>query len=295
MSRKTVVALGEFDGVHIGHRAVLREAMLYAFRCGAEPVVYTFENHPSEVIGTPVKLIYPPEVKRSLLSGLGIEPVFEKFTAELAALAPRDFVDSIFTRFDPECLVCGYDYTFGRGAQGNVELLKKLCADSGRDCVAVDSVELLGKPVSSTRIRAAIAAGDFKTANSLLGREYGYTGSVTPNRHIGTSIGFPTVNITVPSELVAPQKGVYAARLIIDGSELPCAAYYGDRPTVNGTQAFLEGHSLVPLPPLYGTTIELRLLRYIRPEVAFSSAQELRAQIERDTQRIQEYFDEIPE
>ncbi len=271
--------LGMFDGVHIGHRALISVART----TGAEVVAYTFDSHPMVIVnGFAPPMLMTNDEKRAKLLELGVNRVFmDTFDARLAKMPEREYIKSLCSRFKPSAIVVGYNHTFGAGGKGTPETIRAVA--SGRyETIVVPPVIFNGQPVSSTRIREIIAQGQVSAAAELLGEAYCLEGIVEHNTGIGTDIGFPTANIPVPDKLL-PINGVYAVRARLDGLCLPGVMNIGVKPTVSSINKItLETHLIGFNGDVYGRRLKLELLELLRQERRFESKAALAAQIEID-------------
>lgn len=281
------LAIGVFDGVHLGHQAVISTAARHAAEAGGSAVVATFDPHPA-------KILRPEESKRlltatahkiALIRGLGVSHLLVlPFDRALAATPPEEFVRQLAAAAKPLREICvGREWSFGKDRAGNLALLQKLGGELGYEVVGVEPVTSAGAIVSSTAIRRAIEAGDFGSAAQMLGREYAILGTVEAGKQLGRSLGFPTANLSAHSEQFPPN-GVYAAEARLEGKILRGIVNLGIRPTVAGSSPsrVLELHLFDFDRDIYGSEIEVRFLRFLRPEQKFESLAELRAQIARD-------------
>lgn len=282
------LAIGMFDGVHLGHRAVIEAAVQSAHRGGGLAAVLTFWPHPSALFRpeNPTPLILDTATKTQLLLRLGVDTVItQPFTRELAAIAAEEFLPWLKQRLPQLVAVyAGENFRFGHGRRGDVALLVGEARKLGLGMFSAPRISFDGEPISSTRIRSQLAAGELESANALLGYTYFADGVVTPGKRLGRTIGFPTLNLAWSSGL-QPRFGVYAVR--VSGAKspasLPAVANYGLRPTVEQTNApRLETHVLGACPFGEGDQITVEWLRFLRPEMKFSGVEELRAQIARD-------------
>jgi riboflavin kinase/FMN adenylyltransferase len=298
------LAIGMFDGVHRGHRAVIEAAVRVARRDAATAAVLTFWPHPSALFHpqSPTKLIQDPPAKARVLHGLGVEAIItQPFTPEFAQVAAEGFLPRLKQRLPTLAAVyVGENFRFGRGRKGDVAVLQASASTLGVTVFSAPRVAVDGVPISSTRIRGLLEAGEIEAANTLLGYNYFAEGTVTPGKRLGRSIGFPTLNIGWSPGL-RPKLGVYAVRVaradaageIVTGR--PAVANYGLRPTVeNAVEPRLEVHVLGECPLGAGDRLLVEWLKFLRPEKKFSGVEELRAQIGRDRDAAATWFAERP-
>ena len=288
---KRIFALGFFDGVHLGHQALLAECVSLAKKLGAQTAAITFDRHPRSLFDqTPPPLISTAASRDLLLRRYGIDfvrvfPVtkefmgmpWRKFLAEMMACGAVGFV-------------CGDDFHFGRSNEGSVQALKEFCGQRGMPCVIVPEQAVDGKRISSTYIRRQIETGDMETAMRFLGHPHIISGIVVPGRQLGRTLGIPTANILLEPGLVVPKFGVYACRCQVDGESFAAVTNVGTRPTVSGVGVTVEPWLLNYEGDLYGREITLEFCRFLRPETKFGSLEELKNQIHRDAQTTREYF-----
>lgn len=279
-----VIALGMFDGVHIGHRALLTRAVEIAGRMGCKSVAYTFSNHPRVLFGRPPRLLTTPEERRERILGLGVDIVhMEPFDRITASLSPKAFLDGLTREYEVRAMVVGFNYAFGQGGQGNARTLQAYGSERGFEVHVIEPVAYEGEPVSSTRIRELLESGDLCTANAMLCAPYSLCGTVTSNRGIGKSIGFPTANILPPPDKVLPRSGVYVSTVAYQGVRHAAVTNIGDNPTVSGKFTTVETHVLDFQGDLYGRELCVEFRVWLRDEVRFPGKTELAQQIERDT------------
>ena len=282
----TAVAIGNFDGVHVGHRALIRRAAALAEAHDARVVALTFDPHPSAVLASRGA---PPCVSSlarriELLGEAGAEAVvIEPFTRDLAGLAPHAFIDDIVIHaLQARAIIVGYDFTYGHERAGTPETLR---AHAGREGIEVDvvaPVEVAGEVASSSRIRTLLAAGDLAAAERMLGRRWDVDGLVVHGAKRGRAIGVPTANIHSDSDLPL-RPGIYAVTLGIGGQVLPAVASLGTNPTfVADGGLVLEVHVLDWDGDLYGRRVRISFAKHIRDEAKFDSVDALTAQIQRD-------------
>jgi len=280
------LAIGVFDGVHLGHQAVLHRALSDAKASGGTAVALTFDPHPARILrpeAAPRLLTSMPH-KLRLMRDLGLSHLLvQKFDREFAASEPAHFLQSLTEACRPlRQIVVGHQWAFGRGRSGNIEIIREFGRTAGFQAVELDPVEVEGSIVSSTRIRKAIEEGDFAEARKCLGREFTILGTVTKGRQIGRTIGFPTANLRAHNEQFPPD-GVYAVEVHRSGDILRGVANIGVRPTLeNQGERVLEVHLLDFTGDLYDEDVEVSFSRFIRPERRFAGLDELKAQIEQD-------------
>jgi len=282
------LAVGMFDGVHLGHQAVIEPAVHSAGRCGGLAGVLTFWPHPSALFKPTerVRMLMIPQMKARILARLGVDVIIEQpFTWTFARISAEEFLPHL-RRHLPQLagIYVGENWRFGAGRRGDVSLLVAAAAKLPVSVVSVPRIFCNGEPISSTRIRDSLAAGDLEAANLLLGFSYFAEGTVVPGRRLGSQLGFPTLNIPWEPEL-QPRYGVYAVRISGEtaAGALPGVANYGVRPTVTTTGApLLEVHVLGSCPFSTGSAVTVEWLKFLRPEQKFGGVEELRAQIARD-------------
>jgi riboflavin kinase / FMN adenylyltransferase len=292
----SAVTIGAYDGVHLGHRALLGELRERALAQGLTTVVVTFDRHPATVVrpASAPKLLCDLAQKLELLEDAGVDrTVVVPFTEERANETAQEFVTAVLVEgLDARLVVVGEDFHFGHGRKGNVALLQEMGAAAGFE---VDGVALragppgagpVGEPISSTRIRSLVSNGQVEAAAALLGRPHQLRGRVVAGDHRGGSeLGFPTANVEVPAELCLPATGIYAGRYVRpDGSVWQAAVSVGRRPTFYGTDGdlLIEAYLLDFTDTLYGEEAKVSFVARLRDEVAFDSVEDLVAQMHRD-------------
>jgi riboflavin kinase / FMN adenylyltransferase len=281
------LAIGAFDGVHLGHQAVISTSALHAQEARGTPVVVTFDPHPAKVLrpDTAPHLLTATQHKIALIRDLGVAHLLvQHFDPQFAATPPEDFVRQLVTQARPLREICvGHEWSFGKGRAGNLALLKQLGTIYHFDVVGVPAVTVNGEVVSSTTIRRAIADGDLSKATQMLGREYTILGTVKTGEKLGRKLGYPTANLSAHSEQFPPN-GVYAAEARLAGALYRAVANLGYRPTVSAAkrERLLELHLFDLNRDIYGEEIEVRFLRYLRSEQKFENLEALAAQIAQD-------------
>lgn len=290
----TVIALGTFDGLHLGHTDVIDTAKDYAERSGLKLAVFTFSNHPLALIRpdlVPVRIISAEE-KIKLLESFGVDYLINiPFTEDFAALSPDEFLDRLAC-FNYRCLVVGENFTYGFLGSGKTETLERSGRKNGFDVIVRPLVKMNGNVVSSTGIRNLIQAGHIEYANRMLGRAYAITGTIVHGEQRGRKLGFPTANIELlHGEMAVPAPGVYAVTASIEGSIYEGMGNIGNNPTFNDVEhARLEVNLFNCSGDLYGKTMSVQFHKYIRAEKKFSVVEELCRQIEEDKNAIKTYF-----
>lgn len=295
-SKEKVIALGFFDGVHLGHAALLRRAAEEAAARGVTSAVFTFDRVPKEVVtGIPCPLINSPEDRRDLIRRLyGIqEVIMVPFDHEMMTTSWQDYITEILVkRHHAVHLVAGHDHHFGHKNQGSPELLVQKCAELGLGCDIIPQVSIGGITVSSTYIRRLVELGQIQRANRFLGHPHVLTQEVRHGRRIGHTIGIPTVNLVPPPHVLVPGDGVYIARVcLMDGSSYAAVTNVGTRPTVNnGSDLTVESWMLDFDGDLYGQSIRVEFYKRLRDEIRFDSLDALKAEIRRNADDARAYF-----
>lgn len=291
-----VIALGFFDGVHLGHGALLRRVTERARETGASPAVVTFDRAPKSLVtGKPVSLLNSPEDRRDLIRRFyGIEDVVMlPFDQKMMTMPWQDFINVVLVKDQHAAhLVAGHDFHFGYKNQGTPELLQRSCAQLGLGCDIIPEVTLDGITVSSTHIRQLVTEGNMEEAARFLGHPHTLTGTVRHGHSIGHARLFPTANLIVPHNVLVPSHGVYATRACLaDGRTFAAVTNVGTRPTVNnGTNVTVEAYLLDFSGDLYGQTLRLEYHRKLRGEIQFDSLEALKAQISQDIESTRNYF-----
>ncbi len=283
--RGGAVALGNFDGVHRGHQALIERTAEAAKVLDAPVVALTFEPHPRRFFVPdtgPFRLTLPP-AKLRLLEQYGVQAALaQRFDEAFAALSPDAFIDDVLLKgLGARHVVCGYDFTFGARRGGNVEMLRDRGRAKGFGVTVLDPVMREGEIYSSTRIREALRAGWISEAADLLGHSWEIEGTVELGDQRGRTIGFPTANVAL-GEHLRPRFGVYAVRALVDGQWRNAVANLGRRPTFGKLQENFEVHLFDFSDDLYGKVLRVVLIEFIRPEMRFSGLDQLKAQIAAD-------------
>jgi riboflavin kinase / FMN adenylyltransferase len=282
----SVVCIGAFDGLHIGHRTLVGHAVARARTLGVPAVALSFESLPREFFAgdAPPPRLQLPRMKLSALSALGIDRVgLLRFNASLASLSPEDFVQRLLVaRLGAREVWVGPDFRFGRARAGNLDLLRKMGGELGFSADTIVPVEVDGVPVSSTRIRTALQSGDFATATRLLGKPYSIAGRVVHGKQLGRTLGYPTANLRFANKTPA-LRGIYATWVHGVGAlPWPSVSSFGTRPTVDGKEPLLEAHLFDFDGDLYGKLIEIEFVARLRDEEKFPDLPTLVVQMDRD-------------
>ncbi len=291
-TRRAFITIGNFDGVHLGHQALIRQLTGEAAAAGARSVLLTFEPHTASVLGdhrVPILTNLPHRIR--LFEQLGLDQVVViDFTRDVARLEPNAFLSKyVFDQFSVEKMLIGYDFAFGRDRSGTSDVLQELSRERGFGFEVFGAVSMDGITVSSSNIRRALQSGDFARAGSLLGRPYSVLETVREGRRQGRTIGFPTVNL-VPEEPLPLAFGVYVARAKRHGRTYGGVANYGVRPTVGAERPLLETFLFDFTDDIYGEELEVTLLHKLRDERKFESFDALKAQIAEDSNTARAYL-----
>lgn len=269
------VALGTFDGLHLGHKAVLESIL----KNGLTPVALTFDLPPKYEAKN--NLLMTPDNKIQALEELGIKAEVLDFN-KVKDITPNDFLAFIKEEFSPKIIATGYNFRFGKGASGTTEDILNFCKANKMEYVCADAVSAEGEPVSSTRIRALVKEGKIKSANLMLGYNFSFSGEIVHGDERGRTMGFPTLNIPYPKELVVPRFGVYASLTEIDGKIYKSVTDIGVRPTFKTDYVISETNIMNFHGDVYGKSAKIHLVDFIRGEVKFSGIDELKAAISAD-------------
>lgn len=285
-------ALGVFDGVHVGHQALVRDTVRIAAAEECLSVVVTFDKDPDQVVSpaTAAPQLLDLEDKLTFLAELGPDAILViPFDAAIAAMAPLVFLDSVLLQtLRPVSVVVGYDFRFGHRAEGDVDTLVRYGREHGFTVVAHDLVSADGEPVTSTRTRRLVASGDVAGAAALLGRPHRVKGDVVHGRAAGAGLGAPTANLAVAPFAALPRGGVYAGRVTVDGVVYAAGISAGAPPTFPIATADFEAHLIGFAGDLYGRTVTVEFVERLREQIAFASEAELADAIAADLERVRE-------
>jgi len=293
---KRVIALGFFDGVHLGHAALLARTKERALELDAKPSVLTFDTHPGQIVSTkPVPLINAPEGRVDLLERLyDIHDVlFLHFDTRMRQMAWADFVTALQGEFGAVHVVCGHNFRFGYGGQGTAALLAEKCQALGMGCDVIEEVAIAGEAVSSTHIRKLLQTGEIEAANRFLGHPHTLVDTVRHGYKLGRTLGAPTINMQFPKGVLELPHGVYATRVTIGDEVHFAVTNIGTRPTVaGGDRVTVESYILDFDADLYGQRVRVEFFRYLRPEMKFDGVEALKTQIQRDAEATRVWFGE---
>ncbi|HST52756.1 MAG TPA: bifunctional riboflavin kinase/FAD synthetase [Pyrinomonadaceae bacterium] len=295
IARPTVLTLGVFDGLHLGHQLIISRVVERASAEGAVPTVITFDPHPRAVLHpeSAPPLLQTFDQKIEAFGMLGVEQaIVIRFTREFAHVRAAEFLkDVVHERLHAKEVYLGRGFAFGRGREGDIELLRKASRELGFEADEVPEVRLRGQRISSSRIRKLLAEGRVNLARRMLGRPYGVEGRVVRGAERGRTIGFPTANLR-PVNRVIPRGGVYVSATLIEGSWRRSVTNVGVRPTFETAgEPSVETFVMDWGGDLYGDVVRVRFLSRLRDERRFASAEELRRQIDSDTARARKYFE----
>ncbi len=288
---KSIYALGFFDGVHLGHQALLRECCRLARELNRKPCAISFQRHPMSLFtDTPPLLISSMADRETLLRRYGMEEIhFLPVTKDVMSTSWQDFLLSLIEK-GASGFVCGDDFRFGNKGEGNAEKLQVFCAERGFPCVIVPEQAEDGKRISSTYIRTLLEQGDMATAVKFLGHPYILTGTVQKGVSLGRTLGTPTANLVFAKEQVVPKFGVYACKITTDQGEYLAVTNVGTRPTVDGQGVTVEPWILDFEGDLYGKTVELAFHYFLRPEQKFETLADLQAEILKNAAQTRDFF-----
>ncbi len=289
MKEKTIYALGFFDGVHLGHQALLTACQELAKKHGCRAGAITFASHPETLVsGTAPTLLNTMEDRKRLLMTCGMDDVLVlPFDQRLMSTHWSDFLEQLVAD-GAAGFVCGDDFRFGAEGSGTAKKLAAYCEEKQLPYTVIPEQVMDGERISSTRIRKILEQGDIENVTRLLGHPHILTGQVMAGQQLGRTLGFPTANLPFPAELTALKQGVYACKAYVDGNVYLAVTNIGTRPTVDGRGVNVEVHLLDFDSDLYGKEITVAFHCFLRPEQKFDSLEELKAQIAEDVAKIRE-------
>lgn len=282
--RPTVIALGYFDSVHLGHQKLIKQAREYADINGYSLTVFTFKgNLKAKLNLEDDKCVYLPRERQKFIRELGADYIyFAPITKAFLCTGKLAFLNKLNKQFNIKCYFSGCDYTFGKFGKGNVQYLSNYAKEHNQQHIVVSTFNYLDEKVSTTRIKQALSSGNVKIANKLLGRNYSITGRVIPDRNVGAKIGFPTANVAIDADKFMLKNGVYYGKVSIDGEWYSSLINYGSRPTFNIDDKIIEAHILDFEGNLYKREITLDFIDFIREIKKFDSKELLAEQIQKD-------------
>lgn len=295
MKQQTIYALGFFDGVHLGHQALLKACRDLADRHDCQAGVVTFGNHPDGLVqGNAPRLINSLSDRKELLTQLHMDRVLElPFDEALRSMPWLDFLTMLRENRDAVGFVCGEDFRFGHKGTGTARLLQEYCQAEGLSCTVVPEQSLEGVTVSSTHIRRLLEEGQLEQANGFLGHPHILSGEVMSGRKLGRTLGIPTANLWIPEGVVVPRHGVYACRAICEEGTYLAVTNIGSRPTVGGHRVTVEPWLLDFSGDLYGKKLTLEFHAFLRPERKFESLPELQEEIRKNAAQTREFFGKL--
>ena len=274
------IALGVFDGVHIGHRAVISRAVGME---GTSPAVFTFSQTPWELPKSDAWELVSAQGKLAAMASLGVAEIFEADFEQIRGLSPEEFVRKILHEtLHARRVCCGFNYRFGKDCAGDADMLVELCARFGIEAIVVGAILVDGEPVSASKIRRYIEQGEVQEAARMLGRPFTIDFEVVGGQHLGRLLGTPTINQPLPPHFVRPRFGVYASSVEVDGKVTHGVTNIGVRPTVGADAPLAETWIADFTGDLYGKAVPVSLVQFLRPEQKFESVEELQRQILRD-------------
>lgn len=295
----TVVTVGTFDGVHLGHQHIITQVREYATKLGVQSLLFTFEPHPKLVISKPnrpqIQLLTSIEEKIEVLEKTGLDSlVVSNFTKDFASTSAEDFVRNILVgNMAMKAIVLGHDHAFGRNREGNQNLLERLGRELGFDVYTVEPIVAQEENISSTRVRQLLLDGNVSIAKTILGRPYNVRGQVVQGKGVGKELGFPTANIRPATQYkLIPKEGIYTTRIRFNGTVHNSVTYIGLRPTFNGTEKVIEVHVHDFDADLYGKEVEVYFYEFQRADRKFSDTSQLIEMITKDKQKSMRFFDQ---
>lgn len=290
---KSVVTIGNFDGIHNGHRVLIENTVNYAKKHDIKSIVFTFSNHPINYFKpNSIKNILTNDEKLNLFKNMGVDIVLNiKFDDYMTNIEPYFFVrDILYKKLNAKKIIIGYDFRFGKNKQGSHNTLLDLSKEFGFLVDVVDEIEIDKKRISSTYIRTLIEDGRVDEIKKYLGRNYFLSGEVIHARKLGRTIGFPTANIKIQEDILIPKRGIYASKVYIDESVYFGATNIGYNPTVNGDKLSIETNILNFDEDIYTKVIKVEFIERIRDEKKFNSIDELKEQLKKDTSYVENKY-----
>lgn len=289
---KLSIALGTFDGIHIGHRRIINKTVQKATELGIKSSVLTFTNHPCSIIRPDKKvlIITDNNMKSNIMESLGIDYIFFiKFDKNFANILPSDFIKLLSQNLNAKAIACGYNYTFGKMGIGNTEILEKYKKTYGYNLMVMDPVKYENQIVSSSLIREKILCGNIKDANKLLGYNLYFKGNVVEGKKLGRKLGFPTANIYI-SEDQCIKNGVYATWTYIDNKAYPSISNVGYNPTFESKKRVIETYIFNLKENLYEKELKVEFIDFVRNDMRFLSVDDLKNQVKSDIEVVKTGF-----
>ncbi|MGL6105926.1 bifunctional riboflavin kinase/FAD synthetase [Romboutsia sp.] len=290
---RSVVTIGNFDGLHKGHSVLIKKAVEYSRLNNIKSVVFTFKNHPANYFtSSTIKNIITNEEKINRLKAMGVDYIINvPFDEYMTKISASDFIkDILLDKLNIQKIIIGHDFSFARNKEGNANLLQVLSHKYNFDVEIVSPIKINDVRVSSTHIRNLINEGNVCKVKDYLGYNYEIEGKVIHSKKLGRTIGFPTANVEVDKEMSIPKRGIYATIVYVDGEKYFGATNIGYNPTVKGQNLSIETNILEFNEEIYGKVIKLEFLERIRDEKKFSSLEELKKQLQKDTKYIYEKY-----
>ncbi len=293
INEKTVVALGNFDGLHIAHTAIIERAHQCAKENGISSCVLLFRDHTRRVTGNQeTKLLTTDEEKLDILQGMGVDYVYIcEFNEAFMRLSPREFVGFLTDKLNCQAVCVGYDYRFGYKAEGDARLLKALGIERGFDALVMGEIKYNRATVKSTKIRELVINGEIDDANKMLGRCFFVTGNVEKGLQNGRKLGTPTANIAYNDNKLIPKNGVYIGYTTVDEKRRKSVINVGNNPTFNADRITIESHILDFDGDIYDKSVKVEFAKRIRPDKKFNSLDTLKEQIEEDIKAARNYME----
>lgn len=293
----TAVALGNFDGVHLGHQELIKHTVEKAKADGLKAAVFTFSNHPKNLLPKEkrVKSILTTSEKEDIIASLGVDYLFNvPFTKAIMSMDPVDFIDELLIgRFNMKAAFCGFNYHFGFKALGSPEVLRKEGEAKGFEVCEMAPYKIKGDIVSSSLIRTLVASGQVEKCKTYMGRHYDIGGEVVVGNRLGRKLGFPTSNLIIDPDMVTPPNGVYVTNCIYNGVSYPSVTNVGIKPTIGTYNKNVETHIFNFDKELYGKHITVEFLKKTRDEVKFDDVRDLSEQIVRDCREARAYHEKL--
>jgi len=291
----SAVALGNFDGVHLGHQELIKKAVERARADGLKAAVFTFSNHPKNLLPheKKVKSILDKKEKAEIIEGLGVDYLFNiPFTKAVMTMTPEQFVQNLLLdKFNMKAAFCGFNYNFGYKAQGNPDVLREIGAREGFTVTEMPPYKIKGDIVSSSLIRTLVASGQVEKCKTYMGRHYAIGGEVVVGNRLGRKLGFPTSNLVIDQDMVTPPNGVYITYCTYNGVQYPSVTNVGIKPTIGTYTKNVETHIFNFDKELYGKHITVEFLKKTRDEVKFDSVRDLSEQIVRDCREAKAFHE----